>query len=240
MRKTYGVELTGSSMSRAGQGKGRSERSQNIATAPSRRSSWSMMGNAVELHQLPHAIAAAQQPASGVSGPPLLQRGAHGPTRVVRPGGGIIAQLAEPVGLLGADAPRLLEAHPEDPLGGLVVEDYRFRGVLQDPDVAFGLTRACSAPNEIAYLNSVSTIASCWGPDPRRPTGGARVPSPSAVGPRSHGAAAGGSDTLLASVTRSADAAPIGHEPRAEGREAHPRHHREVQGGAQRIPSTRR
>ena len=68
--------------------------------------------------------------ASGVNGPPLLEGGEHGPTtRVVRPGGGIIAQLDEPVGHLRADAPRLLEAHPEDPLGGLVVEDYRFRGV---------------------------------------------------------------------------------------------------------------
>ena len=67
--------------------------------------------------------------ASGVNGPPLLEGGAHGPTRVVGPGGGIIAELDEPVGLLGADAPRLLEAHPEDPFGGLVVEDYRFRGV---------------------------------------------------------------------------------------------------------------
>ena len=68
--------------------------------------------------------------ASGVNGPPLLEGGAQGPTtRVVRPDGGIIAQLDEPVGHLRADAPRLLEAHPEDPLGGLVVEDHRFRGV---------------------------------------------------------------------------------------------------------------
>ena len=64
-----------------------------------------------------------------MDGPPLLEGGEQGPTRLVRAGGGIIAQLDEPVGLLGVDAPRLLEAHPEDPLGGLVVEDHRSRGV---------------------------------------------------------------------------------------------------------------
>ena len=52
-----------------------------------------------------------------------------GPSRVFRAGGGIIAQLDEPIGLLGVDAPGLLEAHPENPLGGLVVEDDRPRRV---------------------------------------------------------------------------------------------------------------
>src|SRR5215467_8025256 len=37
----------------------------------------------------------------------------------------IIAQLDEPVGLFGADASRLLEAHPENSLCGLVVEHDR-------------------------------------------------------------------------------------------------------------------
>src|SRR4029453_5973699 len=86
-------------------------------------------GERGELYLQPHAIATAQQPAAGVSGASLLEGGGHGPTGFVRAGGGIIAQLDEPLDLLGTDAPRLLEAHPENPLGGLVLETHCPRGV---------------------------------------------------------------------------------------------------------------
>jgi hypothetical protein len=56
---------------------------------------------------------------------PLLQGHVQRAFRVVQAGAGILGQLDEPIGLLAVDATSLLEAHPENPLGRLVVKDDR-------------------------------------------------------------------------------------------------------------------